>query len=416
MNTAQTINEGPARIHRFSLEDGGATGVVVIDSTLGGGGTGGIRMGKGVTEREIVDLAHEMTLKFAWLNIPRGGAKAGICIDNEVEETAIPDLLGRFGDAIAPLLNSGEYVAGMDLGIGDREMAMILRGTGANRVLREGQSSTIDSNFYTALTVFSSMQALLRQRGRSLAGTSCLVEGLGKVGTHLVTLLDNAGASIVGVSTLNGALLERDGIDVRKLVEIRNIHGDACVQHYGSGYLADPRALYFAEADMLAPGARTNSINSEDVPHLKVRYIVSIANSVTSPDTELVLHAAGIDYLPGFVSNSGGIFCWYMSHLTSEGRESLILKGFARKVERLVRTATIKRIPISMCAREQANANERRMLEEKEGSLLRRLQGQARKFSPRRIGYVLGRKILGEAWAARPTFLCRRYFESRYFS
>lgn len=64
----------------------GAEAFVVIDSHLGGGGTGGIRMGESVTLEEVADLAHEMTLKFAWLNIPRGGAKAGIACKNDITE------------------------------------------------------------------------------------------------------------------------------------------------------------------------------------------------------------------------------------------------------------------------------------------------------------------------------------------
>ena len=89
----------------------------------------------------------------------------------------------------------------MDLGVGPSDLAEILSGAGVDsRDVTE--TSMLDSNYYTALTVFVSLRALLQERRRGLAGSTVLVEGLGKVSSQLVRMLDDEGAKVVGVSTL----------------------------------------------------------------------------------------------------------------------------------------------------------------------------------------------------------------------
>ena len=53
-------------------------GYVVIDSTVGGRARGGLRMLPDIDEEEIRRLARAMTLKYGFLGLPQGGAKAGV--------------------------------------------------------------------------------------------------------------------------------------------------------------------------------------------------------------------------------------------------------------------------------------------------------------------------------------------------
>jgi len=69
--------DGPILIKELDLH-GNNRGWLVIDSLGGGKAVGGVRMGAGVTLDEVQKLAAEMTLKFSFLNLPSGGAKAGI--------------------------------------------------------------------------------------------------------------------------------------------------------------------------------------------------------------------------------------------------------------------------------------------------------------------------------------------------
>lgn len=58
-------------------------GYVVIDSTIGGRSCGGLRMLPDIDEAEMRGLARAMTLKYGFLGLPQGGAKAGVRCDPE---------------------------------------------------------------------------------------------------------------------------------------------------------------------------------------------------------------------------------------------------------------------------------------------------------------------------------------------
>ena len=59
----------------------GRNGYLVIDRLVRGISGGGTRVRRGVTIEEVERLAHTMTLKNGSLNVPSGGAKAGLDAD-----------------------------------------------------------------------------------------------------------------------------------------------------------------------------------------------------------------------------------------------------------------------------------------------------------------------------------------------
>lgn len=403
----------PAYQEVIDLHDRSARAFVVIDSYLGGGGTGGIRMGESVTLEEVASLAHEMSLKFAWLNIARGGAKSGITYTGRLSAERKNRLLVEFGKSISGLVESNAYVPGMDLGIGPQEMAVILSSEKSGTPVPI-DTSDIDSNYFTALTVFIALNTLLESRGERLSETRVLIEGVGKVSNHLMQMVVATGASIVGVSTIEGSLYDAEGLDIEELLRLKEVHGDRCIGQY-AGHSPDPSEdLYLRSADVLIPGARPNSINKNNVDSIVARYVVPIANISASPDIETKMHERGISYIPGFVSNSGGIFCWYLARLSGELRESIIRDGLASKVRSLILQADRAQLPIAELARLQANSNADRMAREN-SSTLNRAAVLVRKMSPRRFAYIGLRKLLGDNWASKDSIFCRWYFDARYF-
>jgi glutamate dehydrogenase/leucine dehydrogenase len=371
-------------------------------------------MGDDVTAGEVTALAREMSLKFAWLNIPRGGAKAGIRVGNlpvELHES----VLHEFGHAISDLVRSGQYVPGMDLGVGDREYRAIMRGAGVP-VDDANADPVIDSNYYTAKTVFLSTCAALEHSGRSVRGADILIEGLGKVGRHLVQLFANAGARIVGISTIEGALVDAEGLDVAQLLALADKHADDCVHHV-EGLTALPAAqLYCAGADVLIPGARVHSIRPEAVASLKVGFVVSLANAVANRDAESAMHERGIVFVPGFVANSGGIFCWYLARFDESTRDGLLENGFASKVRCLLQGAEDTGCSIATFGRDEAERKSARLRAELAGNTWERLGGVLRKSAPARVGYLTLRRLRGMDWARRDSQYLRWYFDAKYFS
>lgn len=410
----ETLEELQPDSHRIvELGDSRHQGFIVIDRYLNGGGTGGIRMTADLTVHEVARLAHEMTLKFATLNIPRGGAKAGLVIPDNATAEERAELCRHFGKGISDLLQKNEYVAGLDLGTRKEDLTEILASAGMPQKNSEIASS-VDSNFYTALTVSVAAQSLLHVRNVDIAETSVSVEGFGNVGTHLCKLLSDAGAQIVGVSTSFGSVHNPNGFDIDALIAAKQREGDEFVQNL-PGIPCMPReALFSLACDLLIPGARPDSINAENIDTLNARYIVPIANICATEAIESELHKRGIDFIPGFVTNCGGIFCWYVASLSDNVRRQFFAVDFSDKVRRLICEADRKQCGIAQIARDHARDNFRRMKAEETGNKRSRLTALMRKLSWRRLGYVMGRKAFGQHWAGNTGKLGRLFFDSRY--
>lgn len=390
-------------------------GFVVIDSFVSGRGTGGIRCTDSVTLDEVSRLAREMTYKFAFLHLPSGGAKAGLVASADLTDTAREQLFRRFGEAIGDLIRNGTYVGGLDMGTGPEDIRALNAGAGVHPS-PEHQDSDIDSNYYTALTVFVTLQGLLEARGRALPGTPVLVEGVGKVGSHLLRLLGDAGATVVGVSTLGGAIYDGNGLDVDEILAARARHGDDFVVSYPAGERMPSEELFTQSADVLIPGGGADSIHDENVDAIKARWVVPIANICAAGTIEATLHQRDIEFVPGFVSNSGGVFCWYLGRLSGAARETIIRDRFKARVIRLVQQADRSGRSLPDLARDTALRNLAAMQRIENGGFAARSAALVRKLSPLRVGYALASRLFGDRWGRSANFLVRNYYDSRYFS
>ncbi len=84
-------------------------GYLAIDSTVDGRSHGGLRMAPNLSPGLITQLARTMTLKYGFVGIPSGGAKAGIVADPEMLQEKKREILSSFGQAIKPFLYNSYY-------------------------------------------------------------------------------------------------------------------------------------------------------------------------------------------------------------------------------------------------------------------------------------------------------------------
>lgn len=390
-------------------------GFVVIDSFVSGRGTGGVRCTETVNLDEVARLAREMTFKFAFLHLPSGGAKAGLVAPPGISPEARLNHFHKFGEAIGDLIREGKYVGGLDMGTGPADIEAIMSGAGIPADAGSANSE-IDSNYFTALTVFVTAQALLEERGRRLQHTSVLLEGLGKVGSHLLRLLADAGAKVVGISTLTGAIYNENGLDADDVLQARSESGDDFVTDFPHCEHLPSTELFSKPADLLIPGGGADSLNERNVDKIKARWVVPIANICASSEIEAKMYGRKIEFIPGFVSNSGGVFCWYLGRLTKNARESIIRDRFKARIGRLVQAADKSGLSIPDTARNIAHRNLVAAQSLERGEPAARLVSLGHKLSPRRVGYAIGSKLFGRNWGRTPNLIVRSYFDARYFS
>ena len=280
-------------------------GYVAIDSTVGGRSCGGLRMMPDVDEAEIRGLARTMTLKYGFLGLPQGGAKAGVRGAPEAPRDERMKCLREFGTAIAPLLQSRIYVPGTDMGTGNDDIRQLLATAGVEAKRRELRGT--QSGDYTALTVFTAAREAARYLEMQLSDCSIAIQGFGNVGRPLAGFMVEAGASVVAISTAAGALYNPEGLDVGRIATLVGEQGSGFVTGFEAAERLKKEALLELPVDILCPCARHGAIHSENAARIQARIVCPGANNPVDPEAETRLHERGILSVPDFVANSGGV-------------------------------------------------------------------------------------------------------------
>jgi glutamate dehydrogenase (NAD(P)+) len=297
------------------VRDGGQViGYVVIDSSVGGRSHGGARLRADVTLEEIALLARTMTLKYRYLGLPFGGAKAGVVGDPEGPAEERHETLVRFARTIKPLLASEVYVPAADMGTTPEDIRRMLGATGIRMGKR--RLPLADTGRYTAISVMASSLTLIQEEGSALQDASVAVEGLGKVGLPLLEMLHAAGARIVAVSTSAGGRYAPEGLDIPEILGKAGQYGSALVKELSSGDPLEPEAVKTLPVDVLYLCANMHSIHHGNVKAVEASAICPAANNPWPESVEAVFDQRGVAYLPDFMANSGGILGSVMTYAT----------------------------------------------------------------------------------------------------
>jgi glutamate dehydrogenase (NAD(P)+) len=300
---------------------------------------GGIRFAPHVSEDEVAALAALMTYKCAIVNVPFGGAKGGVRIDRaRYSEGELERITRRytFELVVRNAIGPGVDVPAPDYGTGAREMAWIVDtytamhpaevdalgcvtgkplAQGGIRGRTEATGRGVYFGLREACSISEDMQALGLPTG--LEGKRVVVQGLGNVGYHTAHFLREAGALIVAVAEVEGALVDPDGIDVEALAGHRS--GGGTVHDYGRGdVLVRSGDALELDCDILVPAALEHQIHENNVDRVKAPIIAEGANGPLSFQASEALAERGTLVIPDIFLNAGGVtvsyFEWLKNH------------------------------------------------------------------------------------------------------
>ncbi|WP_238367021.1 Glu/Leu/Phe/Val family dehydrogenase [Mesobacterium pallidum] len=335
---------------------------------------GGIRFADTVNQDEVEALAALMTYKCALVEAPFGGSKGGLCIDpRQYDEHELELITRRFAYELIKrdLINPSQNVPAPDMGTGEREMAWI-----ADQYAR---MNTTDINSRACVTgkplnaggiagrveaTGRGVQYALREFFRhpedmaaaglagSLDGKRVIVQGLGNVGYHAATFLQNEdGAKIIGIIERDGALYDETGLDVDAVHEWILRHGG--VSDYPDARChEDSAAVMEAECDILIPAALEGVITMQNAPRIQARLIIEAANGPITAGADEILRDRGVVIIPDMYANAGGVtvsyFEWVknLSHIRfgrmqrrqEEARHQLVVDQLERLSDSLGKT------------------------------------------------------------------------------
>lgn len=323
-----------------ALRNGRPLGYLVVDSTVAGRSCGGVRIAAGLTEEEVCILARSMTLKFGFVGLPQGGAKAGLIGDADGPLEDRRRQLVDFGRIIRPLLDEKLFVPGADMGTTASDIRYMLEQLGlpvARRQLRSNQSG-----YYTGVSVLAGADAAAVHLGMNLAGCRVAIEGFGKVASALCGMLDRRGAKVVAVSTSRGAIYNEKGLDVELLLELARRHGSDLVKAYPLAQPLAPAQLLELPVDLLCPCARHNSIDSANAPRIGARIVCAGSNHFATDQAQEILHGRGALVMPDFVTSCGGVLGGTMefASIAPPAIEAFILARLGPAISRLLKEAT----------------------------------------------------------------------------
>ena len=271
--------------------ESGLKAIIAVYSTALGPALGGTRFYPYATEadalEDVLKLSRAMAYKASCAGLDLGGGKAVIIGDPSTDKSeALLRAYGRFVESLA-----GRYYTACDVGTYVQDMDVVARESRYVTGRSPENGGAGDSAVLTAFGVYQAMRAAAEHTWGtpSLDGRRVGVEGVGKVGSHLVGHLLEDGASVV-VSDVNAGAVER----------LRTTHPQV--------EAVDVAALPTLPMDVYAPCALGGSLSDELVPQLQAAVVCGAANNqLEHPGIESTLASRGILYTPDYLANAGGL-------------------------------------------------------------------------------------------------------------
>jgi glutamate dehydrogenase (NAD(P)+) len=307
VKAGQALDSGKS-VEPETIELRSVSGFIVFDLPGAPKSAGGTRLAPDVGVAEVALLARAMTYKFAALGAPVGGAKAGV-VGDPADLAGRAELMSRYCAEITPLLSSGRFLTGPDMGTFEEDFAPLRESRAAPSAMSAVVGEVPFEDLVTGFGVTVAAETALRARtGTGWDGSRAAIEGFGKVGGGVAREVIHRGGRVVAVSTVAGTILDPAGLDVDRLLALRREHGDGCIAHCGKP-VAPPGTLFTAEADVLVPGARPGSISGSVAESLAscVKVVAPAANVPYTRAGAEVLRRRQIAALPDFVCNAGAV-------------------------------------------------------------------------------------------------------------
>lgn len=296
---------------------------------------GGIRFAANVNQDEVEALATLMSYKCALVDVPFGGSKGGLLIDpRNYERDEMERITRRFAFELIQkdYIGSATNVPAPDMGTGQREMAWIVSTYAAHRpndinhmgcvtgkpVSMGGIRGRVEA---TGRGVVCGLREFFRHpedvklanmEGNSLKGKKVIIQGLGNVGYHTASILQQEDdAKIIAILEWDGALVDPNGLDVEDVYKYKCDKKGSVKGYPKAKYIEESNSVLEMECDILIPAAMEAVINQSNASKIQAKLIGEAANGPVTFAAEAILQEKGIVIIPDSYLNAGGVTVSY---------------------------------------------------------------------------------------------------------
>ncbi len=280
---------------------------------------GGLRYHHEVDLDEVRSLASLMTWKTAVVNLPYGGAKGGVTVDNrKLSQGERERITRKLVDKIHELIGPDKDIPAPDMGTDHKVMAWFVnqynKYHGFNPAVVTGKPvehyGIPGREEATGRGVGLLTIKALGRLGRKVAGATVAIQGFGNVGSHAAKFLGEAECKVVAVSDISGGYYDPAGLDIMDVVRHSRAHVGALAGYANAEKITNEELLEL-DVNVLIPAALGGVITTENADRIQADFIVEAANAPIRPDADDLLAARGIPILPDILANAGGVTVSY---------------------------------------------------------------------------------------------------------
>ena len=285
---------------------------------------GGLRLHPSVYLGILKFLAFEQVFKNSLTTLPMGGGKGGSDFDPKGKsDNEVMRFCQSFMTELQRHIGPDTDVPAGDIGVGGREIGFMF---GQYKRLRNeftgvltgkglGWGGSLIRPEATGYGCVYFAEEMLKAKGDSLKGKTCVISGSGNVAQYTVEKLLQLGAKPVTLSDSSGYIYDPDGISEQKLefvMELKNVKRGR-IKEYATKYnckYVEGRWPWEVKCDCAFPSATQNEIHESDAKQLVKNSCILVAegaNMPTMPEAIKIFQQAKILYGPGKASNAGGV-------------------------------------------------------------------------------------------------------------
>lgn len=285
---------------------------------------GGLRFHPTVNSSIIKFLGFEQTFKNALTGLALGGGKGGSDFDPKGKsEGEIMRFCQSFMTELYKYIGADVDVPAGDIGVGAREIGYmfgqykrICGGYEAGVITGKGvgYGGSLGRTEATGYGCVYFVEAMLKDKGLSFAGSTVVVSGSGNVSTYAMEKAQQLGAKVIACSDSDGYVYDPNGINLETVKRIKDVERQRIkayvAEHPHAQYVEGCEGIWSVPCDIALPCATQNEINDVSARVMIQNGVKAVGEGANMPTTLDGIHtflAGGVLFAPAKAANAGGV-------------------------------------------------------------------------------------------------------------